>query len=51
VNAGFDSGCRGLRQGGGRLGGWQGGQVQSYLRVFGVALVVVVLVLAWGGAR
>ncbi len=51
VNLGFDLGCRGLKQGGGKLGGWQSGQVQSYLRVFGVALVVVVLVLAWGGGR
>src|SRR5690606_34561476 len=42
VNAGFDFGCRGLKQGGGKLGGWQSGQVQNYLRVFGVALVVVV---------
>jgi NADH-quinone oxidoreductase subunit L len=51
VNLGFDAGCKGLRQGGTGLSGWQSGQTQCYLRVFGVALVVVVLVLAWGGGR
>ena len=51
VNLGFDVGCKGLRRGGGRLGALQNGQVQGYLRVFGVALILVVLVLAWGGGR
>jgi NADH-quinone oxidoreductase subunit L len=51
VNGGFDRGCRGLKMGGGRLGGVQNGQVQSYLRVFGVTVVLIVLLLAWGGSR
>lgn len=51
VNMGFDFGCRGLKQGGRGLSQWQNGQVQGYLRVFGIALIVVVLVLAWGGGR
>jgi len=49
VNLGFDAGCAGLKKGARSLGRLQGGRVQNYLRVFGVALVVVVLVLAWGG--
>lgn len=51
VNAGFDVGCRGVKKGGAKLGDVQNGQIQSYLRVFGVALVVVVLLLAWGGVK
>ena len=51
VNGGFDFGCRGLRVGGNKLSTVQNGSIQSYLRVFGVALVLVVLLLAWGGSR
>jgi NADH-quinone oxidoreductase subunit L len=48
VNPGFDGGCEGLRHGGKRLAGWHDGRVQSYLRVMGVSLTVLLLVLAWG---
>jgi hypothetical protein len=51
VNFGFDIGCRGLKSGGNRLGRLQSGSVQAYLGVFGVTLVLVVLILAWGGGR
>jgi len=48
VNLGFDRGCEGVAQGGGWLSRFQAGQVQTYLRVIGVALVVLVLILIWG---
>jgi NADH-quinone oxidoreductase subunit L len=48
VNLGFDRGCEGIAQGGGRLSRLQAGQVQTYLRVIGLALVVLVLILIWG---
>ncbi|HZV34809.1 MAG TPA: NADH-quinone oxidoreductase subunit L, partial [Verrucomicrobiae bacterium] len=48
VNLGFDEGCRGARRGGRWLSLLQNGQVQSYLRAIGVALVVLGLVLLWG---
>ncbi len=48
VDAGFDTGCDTLREGGGELSSWHNGRVQSYLRVIGVALVVLVLFLIWG---
>jgi NADH-quinone oxidoreductase subunit L len=48
VNLGFDSGCREVRRGGSLLSHLQNGQVQSYLRVIGVALVALGLVLLWG---
>ncbi len=51
VNAGFDVGCRGIKTGGTKLGETQNGQIQSYLRVFGITMVLVVLVLAWGGSK
>jgi NADH-quinone oxidoreductase subunit L len=51
VNPGFDRGCAGLREGGGQLARWHDGRVQSYLRVTGVALTVLLLVLAWGWHR
>lgn len=49
VNPGFDEGCRGLTRGGTLLSRLQGGRVQTYLRVVGVALVVLALFLIWGG--
>ena len=48
INLGFDEGCTGARDGGKWLSRLQNGQVQSYLRVIGVALVVLGLLLLWG---
>jgi NADH-quinone oxidoreductase subunit L len=48
VNLGFDVGCETLREGGGEISRWHTGRVQTYLRVIGVALVVLVLFLIWG---
>lgn len=51
INLGFDQGCERVSRGGSLLSRLQGGQVQNYLRVIGVALVVLVLVLIWGGGK
>jgi len=51
INLGFSKGCDGLAEGGGWLARLQTGRVQSYLRVLGVAFVVLVLLLIWGGER
>jgi NADH-quinone oxidoreductase subunit L len=48
VDLGFDTGCETLRSGGGEISKWHSGRVQTYLRVIGVALVVLVLFLIWG---
>jgi NADH-quinone oxidoreductase subunit L len=48
VNLGFDTGCETLREGGSELSSWHTGRVQTYLRVIGMALVVLVLFLIWG---
>jgi NADH-quinone oxidoreductase subunit L len=48
VDLGFDTGCETLREGGDELSKWHSGRVQTYLRVIGVALVVLVLFLVWG---
>jgi len=48
VNLGFDTGCESFRGSGGWLSKLQTGRVQTYLRVIGVALVVLVLILIWG---
>jgi len=48
VDLGFDTGCETLREGGSELSSWHTGRVQTYLRVIGVALVVLVLFLIWG---
>ena len=48
VNPGFDEGCRRLASGGSLLSRLQGGRVQTYLRLVGVALAVLVLMLIWG---
>ena len=48
VNLGFDTGCETLREGGGEISKWHTGRVQTYLRVIGVALVVLILFLIWG---
>ena len=51
INLGFDQGCERVSKGGSLLSRLQGGRVQIYLRVIGVALVVLVLFLIWGGAK
>jgi NADH-quinone oxidoreductase subunit L len=48
VNRGFDEGCRGVVEGGGFMSRLQNGRIQNYLRVIGLALVVLVLILIWG---
>jgi NADH-quinone oxidoreductase subunit L len=48
VNTGFDTGCGSLRGSGTGLSKLHTGRVQTYLRVIGVALVLLVLFLIWG---
>jgi NADH-quinone oxidoreductase subunit L len=48
VNLSFDKLSRELRVGGGFLSHLQRGQVQAYLRVIAIGLVVLVLLLTWG---
>jgi NADH-quinone oxidoreductase subunit L len=48
VDLGFDAGCETLRESGGEMSKWHSGRVQTYLRIIGVALVVLVLFLIWG---
>ncbi len=48
INAGFDHACQGLTGGGGLFSRLQNGRVQSYLRILGVGLTVLVLFLLWG---
>jgi NADH-quinone oxidoreductase subunit L len=49
INSGFDEGCEGLVEGGRLMSRLQNGRVQNYLRVLGIALVVLVLFLFWSG--
>ena len=49
VNLGFDTGCKRVRGSAGHLSGVQTGQIQTYLRMLAVGLVVLVLLLTWGG--
>ncbi len=51
INGGFDTGCRGVKKAGDSLSLIQDGRVQNYLRVVGIVLVVLVIALAWGGAK
>lgn len=51
VNLGFDGGCDSLRDSARGLSGLQNGQVQNYLRIIGLALVVLLVALLWGGSR
>ncbi len=51
VNLGFDGGCDSLRDSARGLSGLQNGQVQNYLRIIGLALVVLLAALLWGGSR
>jgi NADH-quinone oxidoreductase subunit L len=48
VNGAFDEGCRRVTQGGGWMSRLQDGRIQTYLRVIGLALTVLVLFLIWG---
>jgi NADH-quinone oxidoreductase subunit L len=48
INRGFDEGCREVGLGGRLLSRLQNGQVQSYLRLIGVALAALLLLLIWG---
>jgi NADH-quinone oxidoreductase subunit L len=48
VNPGFDEGCRRLTKGGSLMSRLQCGRIQTYLRIIGVALTVLVLLLIWG---
>jgi proton-translocating NADH-quinone oxidoreductase chain L len=48
VNTAFDEGCRGLTRGGKLTSRLQSGRVQSYLRLIGLGLTVLVLILIWG---
>ena len=48
VNLGFDQGCGGLRLSAQLLSLWQNGQVQRYLRVVGLALVLLGVIFIWG---
>jgi NADH-quinone oxidoreductase subunit L len=48
VNVGFDELCDRLRGGGGLLARLQNGRVQTYLRVLGLGLAVLVVMLIWG---
>jgi NADH-quinone oxidoreductase subunit L len=51
VNLGFDGGCDSLRDSARGLSSLQNGQVQNYLRIIGLALVVLLAALLWGGTR
>jgi NADH-quinone oxidoreductase subunit L len=48
VNLGFDQGCGGLRLSARLLSLWQNGQVQRYLRIIGLALVLLGVIFIWG---
>jgi NADH-quinone oxidoreductase subunit L len=48
VNGGFDESCGGIRRSSGLFSRFQNGRVQSYLRVIGAAMVILVLLLLWG---
>jgi NADH:ubiquinone oxidoreductase subunit 5 (subunit L)/multisubunit Na+/H+ antiporter MnhA subunit len=48
VNLGFDKGCGGFREGARALSLWQNGQVQRYLRLIGLALVLLGVIFIWG---
>jgi NADH-quinone oxidoreductase subunit L len=48
INLGFEAGCGGVGLGGRLLSRLQNGRIQSYLRVIGIGLAVIVLCLIWG---
>ena len=51
INFGFDQGCNRVSKSGSLLSRLQDGRVQNYLRAIGVALLVLVLFLIWGGGK
>jgi NADH-quinone oxidoreductase subunit L len=51
INLGFDQSCERVTLGGRLMSRLQDGRVQNYLRIIGIALVVLVLFLIWGGGR
>jgi NADH:ubiquinone oxidoreductase subunit 5 (subunit L)/multisubunit Na+/H+ antiporter MnhA subunit len=51
VNPGFDQSCGGLRNSARWLSFWQNGQVQRYLRVIALGLVIFGVIFIWGGRR
>jgi NADH-quinone oxidoreductase subunit L len=48
IDFGFDAGCRALSEGATAGKRIQNGRIQTYLRTIALAVVVLVLVLAWG---
>ena len=48
VNAGFDAGCQTVSRGSRTLSLLQAGRIQGYLRMIGLALIVLVIFLLWG---
>ena len=48
INLGFDFSCRRVNDSGRLTAKTQSGQIQSYLRVIGIALAVGILMLTWG---
>jgi NADH-quinone oxidoreductase subunit L len=48
INTGFDEGCEGFARGGRTISRLQSGRVQNYLRILGIALIVLALFLVWG---
>jgi NADH-quinone oxidoreductase subunit L len=51
VNPGFDQSCGGVRNSARWLSFWQNGQVQRYLRVIALGLVIFGIIFIWGGRR
>jgi NADH-quinone oxidoreductase subunit L len=51
VNPSFDGGCSSVSRTGRILSLFQGGRIQSYLRMIGLALVALVIFLLWGAKR
>jgi NADH-quinone oxidoreductase subunit L len=48
INSGFDEGCESISRSGEILSFLQAGRVQTYLRIIGCALIVLVIFLLWG---
>jgi NADH-quinone oxidoreductase subunit L len=48
INTGFDDGCESVSRGGQLLSRLQGGRIQSYLRMLGIALIALIIFLLWG---
>jgi NADH-quinone oxidoreductase subunit L len=48
VNLGFDKGCGSVRGSGALFSRIQNGQVQSYLKILGLAVAILALIFIWG---